>query len=1065
MKKEIIDNQKDHYTMANFLNEQLQSNLNKGQLWISSGFFNVGGYHLLRDSLNQFSTKKDFDMRLLFGKESITIEEDTKSFEELAERVQNDETPLQGELSKLDLEWESAKLVDDLIHFLTLEKVQVRTNKNRFNHSKCYILDDVAAVGSSNLTRAGLAGNVELNAVLYQPSAQKELREWFERRWQDAQDAKAELIGVLEGSKFGLPLDPFIMYMKLLYEYYRPRLEELEKGRGTKVELTDFQRDAATTAYRIMEKLGGVIISDSTGLGKTHIGLSLLKDVVYNRKRVLLIAPRQVIDAVWEPRLRDESIKTVNVSLESTGTDNFEPAEYLDYDVVLIDESHNYRSASTKRYNNLMKVLSGGKRKQVILMTATPVNNSLLDLYNQISLVTAGDDTHFADLGIPDLRTYFVRADRKQLASGIEDIIRLLDDVMIRRTRNFIKENYPDATLNGKKISFPERKLTKVEYSLTALFGSVYKQLMDTIGSLNMVPYRIDYYRLDIKEEEQKEAEVRAALQKYGLLKRFESSVEAIRKSINRLLKFYQWFDQALAEGKVLNNKKFHELLIEFEDQDEEIDEEWFAEQVSKIELEPAKGLDIKLMQRELREDIKHLKPLQESLEKIQPWGDSKLHALTDLFLKDKVFESGGKKVVIFTQFVDTAKYVYADLKDKLKDKKIDILTGNTKAVTRKRILSEFAPKANPPSTPIERQTDILICSDVLSEGQNLQDANYAINYDLPWNPMKIVQRVGRVDRLTSEYPTVTSAVFFPEKELEDLLGLIQKLATKIQKASTTVGVEVSILGEKENPKTFNALDRIRKQDATLLDDMEQSSELLPFSTPFQIILSYLKRMGEKELKAIPYGKRSGKKTTAESGVILAYKERSKKDSMHFLFYNYKKSGFEHVGDIAWIFRSAECKDDEPLVMPLEPLVLFRHLKEIDRRAREEILIAVNAPLEAKKASKIKAKNQEKLSLLLMELFSSGKASKDDILEAYQLLTSTNYPAWDDEFRQIYEKYQEDQNVLNMITSLNKLFEQYKIKTRATAVRKKVLPEDLELVGCMYLANPSYKDWSLMTFQ
>ncbi|MEO9294654.1 MAG: C-terminal helicase domain-containing protein [Nitrososphaera sp.] len=579
-----------------------------------------------------------------------------------------------------------------------------------------------------------------------------------------------------------------------------------------------------------------------------------------------------------------------------------------------------------------------------------------------------------------------------------------------------------------------------------------------------MVPYRIEYYRLDVTEEEKKEAEQRAALQKYGLLKRFESSVEAIRKSIGRLLKFYYWFDRALAEGKVLNNKKFHELLTDFEDQDEEVDEDWFAEQIVQIELELAKGLDVKKMQRELKEDIKRLKPLQESLEKIQPWADSKLQELKELFLKDRIFETGGKKVVIFTQFVDTAKYIYSDLTEKLKDKKIDILTGNTKTTARKRILSEFAPKANPPSTKIEKETDISICSDVLSEGQNLQDANYAVNYDLPWNPMKIVQRVGRVDRLTSQHPTVTSAVFFPEKELEELLGLIRKLATKIQKASTTVGVEVSILGEKESPKTFNAMERIRMQDSTLIDDMEQGAELLPFSTPYQVILSYLKKMGEKELKTIPYGKRSGKKTAAESGLVLAYREKSQIDSMHFLFYNYKRAGFEHVGDIAWVFKSIQCKEEEPLAMPLEGITLFQHLKEIDRRAREEILVAVNAPHEAKKAVKIKAKNQELLVLLLMDLFNSAKATRDEILPTYQLLMSGSYSAWDKEFGEIYEKYQQDQSIPNLIASLNRLFEQYKVKSRAATLRRKVQPDDLEMVGCMYLANPTYKDWSLMTF-
>lgn len=1064
MRKEIIDNQKDLYTMSQFLNEELQNERNKGRLSISSGFFNVGGYQLIRDSLWKFSKQPNFNLRLLFGKEAISIKEDKTTFEELVERLPDtqNELDLQSELNRLDLEWESAKLIDDLIHFLMQDKVQVRTNKNRFNHSKCYIFDETAAVGSSNLTRAGLVGNVELNAVLYQPSAQRELLDWFERRWAEADDAKADLISVLENSKFGLPLDPFKMYMKLLYEYYRPRLEELQKGKDAGIELlTEFQRDAVTMAERIMDRFGGVIISDSTGLGKTHIGLWLLHNLALKRKKILLIAPKQVKDAVWEQRLLEESIKTKNVTLESTGTDNFDPTDYLDFDVVLIDESHNYRSGSTKRHNNIMKVLAGGKRKQVILMTATPVNNSLMDLYNQLSLITAGDDAHFADLGIADLRTYFNRADRKQLASGVEDIVRLLDEVMIRRTRNFIKENYPNATLNGKPIRFPERKLTKVEYSLTALFGPVYKQVIDTIDNLNMVPYRVDFYRKTAEEKEKEEAEHRASLQKYGLLKRFESSVEAIRKSVDRLLIFYKWFADSLADGKILDNKKFHELLSEYEDQDEEIDDDWFIEKIRAIELEPVRDLDTKRMQRELKEDIKKLQPLKDSLTTIQPWADQKLNALKNVFVKDKVFTTGGKKAVIFTQFVDTANYLYEYLKKEIPDKKIDILVGKTKPEARERILREFAPKSNnPKNKPIEREIDILICSDVLSEGQNLQDANYAINYDLPWNPMKIVQRVGRVDRLTSEFPVVTSAVFFPEKELEDLLGLVIKLSTKIQKAAGTVGVEVSILGEPSSPKNFNAFDRIKKQDSSLIDEMERGAELLPMQTPFQAILSYLKKVGEKELKAIPYGKRSGKNSTDENGLILAYKERKKDDSMHLLYYDFKHAKFEHSEDVTWIFRHAECKEDEPRVMPLEGEQLFTQLKMIDEKARQEILIAVNAPFEARKAAKIKGKNQEKLRLLLYEMFDSAKVTKDDIIPIYQLLARTNYPAWEEEFRQIHEKYLQDQSIGNMITSLNRLFEQFKIKGREMASARQVKPEDLVLVGCMFLVNPSFKEWS-----
>lgn len=242
---------------------------------------------------------------------------------------------------------------------------------------------------------------------------------------------------------------------------------------------------------------------------------------------------------------------------------------------------------------------------------------------------------------------------------------------------------------------------------------------------------------------------------------------------------------------------------------------------------------------------------------------------------------------------------------------------------------------------------------------------------------------------------------------------------------------------------------------------MEKTAELLPSTTPFQAILSYLKRSGEKELKSIRYGKRSGKKSS-ESGVILAYKEKEKDDSMHFLYFNYQSKRFDHVDDISWIFRVLQCDEEEPVVVPLEGYELFRQLKIIDEKAREEILVAINAPFEARKAEKIKVKNQERIYLLLYEMFKTAKAPGDDIKMLYQILTRENYAAWDNDFKKIYETYQENQDVKNFITSLNRLLEEYKIKTRQNVILKEVKPENLEMVGCMFLVNPEFKEWGVL---
>ena len=1058
MKKEIVDNETDSYTMANFIKEALEQN--KRTVDIASGYFNVSGFAKVKDQLWNASKQPDFSMRLLFGRETTpTIEPQEDLTKSLGQ-----ETPLTTELDKLSITEEAAKLIDNLIEFLKQDKVHVRRNPRRFNHAKCYIFDDATVVGSSNFTGAGLAKNVELNAVLYQPSAQEKVKEWFERRWKEGEDAKTELIQILEDSKFGLPLDAYKMYMKFLYEYYKPRLEELERERGKVVELTTFQEDAVNTALRIIRKYNGVLVADSTGLGKTHIGLELLREfIAVKRKKAIVIAPAQVLSTVWGPKLLDESIKTKDITLESTGTESFHPEELLNYDLLLIDESQNYRNPSTNRHGNIMKLLAGGKRKQVILVTATPVNNSLMDLYHQLTLISAGDDTHFADLGITDLRRHFISADRKQLASGIADITRLLDETMIRRTRQYIIENYDQALLpDGKPIKFPKRTLKKVEYSLTALFGgAIYKQVLDTIDQLHLVPYRVDYYLLTVEEKERLEAEQRATLQKIGLLKRFESSVEAIRKSIARLIKFYDYFTKALDQDKILDSKTFNKILIEMRAKEEDDDETLF-ETLEKAPLIPLTAEYKKQeMKKDLQEDLKRLESLKQSLERIRPYADRKLIAIKEKLVEHKVFETGGKKAVIFTQFVDTAKYLYDDLRGALKDKQVRILTGKTDPKTREHIIKEFAPIANK-AQYVKKEIDVLVSTDILSEGQNLQDANYVVNYDLPWNPMKIVQRVGRVDRLGSDHDNVTAAVFIPERELEDILGLLEKLETKIQKVAQTVGIEATILGEKENPKNFNAVARIRKEDQTLMDDLERSAELLPEQTPFQFILAYLKKVGAKSLEAIPLGRRSGKQSD-NNGVVIFYREKDNNEGIHIIYYDYKTAKFDHYNDIAWIFRQIESREDEPLSLPIKGYEGFRQFNLIDTKARQEILTAINAPLDAKIAQKIKPKHQRELANEILNAFSTGKVSKEQALHVYRILNQENLVAWEDEFSEFLDEYRRQQDIEALLTSLEQLFQKYRIDLREKRRPKALEPDDLEVVCYMFLSREDFKDITLET--
>ncbi|MCL4518109.1 MAG: phospholipase D-like domain-containing protein [Thaumarchaeota archaeon] len=1079
-RKEIVDNETDKYTMGDFLNGAIKKS--PTQFDVCTGYFNVSGFSILKDNLWNAVRQKSFTMRLLFGRETISKERfvGRASIESADDKVEREDSQDQDakessvgtEIERLDINEQSANLVDNLINFLGLDNVLVKSNAEKFNHAKCYITDEVVAVGSSNFTAAGLGwskdgANVELNAVLYQPSGQRPVKEWFERRWNEGTDSKQELIDLLEQSKFGAPLTPYVLYMKFLYEYYKIRLKELEAERGKILELTSFQQDALNTARRILAKFDGVLVADSTGLGKTHIGIEVLRDFALRRKKIIVIAPAQVLNTVWTPKLKDASIRTEDITMESTGTDSFEVEEYLDYDVVLIDESHNYRNASTNRRQNIMKLLAGGKKKKIILLTATPVNNSLMDLYYQVSLITAGDDAHFVELGIPDLKTHFVSADRKDLDAGIDDITRLLDEIMIRRTRQFIIDNYQGAEMEGKPVKFPTRlPPEKVEYSLTELFGgAVYRQVLDAIENLHMVPYRIDSYRLTVEEQEKFEAEHRAALQKFGLLKRFESSIEAIRKSVERLMRFYEYFDKSISSGKILTSKKFHRIIKEIEEkqelEEEENDEEIFKA-LESVELEPlTREFDVRQMKLDLKDDLKMLQPLQRNLEKMKPYADRKLRALEEQLLKDDAFETGGKKVVIFTQFVDTAKYLERELKANLKEREIRLLTGETDKADRIKILREFAPKANNPEKIfVRKESDLLISTDVLSEGQNLQDCNYIVNYDLPWNPMKIVQRVGRVDRLGSDFDTITSVVFIPEKELEDILGLLERLEERIHKVAMTVGTEATILGEKENPKNFNAIARISSKDPKLMDDMQRAAELLPTQTPFLSILAYLKKMGALNLDSIQLGRRSGKFCGDSNGVVIFYREKKNPEGLHLVFFDYKTGKFEPYNEMGWFWSRIECDENELLLMPLESREAYRQFKAIDTKAREEILIQLNKPFDARNALRIKPKYQRELVNVIQQAYNDGKISNQESLPIFRLLNQHNLGPWEDEFEGFLAEYKRQENIKSLLSSLEQLFQRFKVETRERPRPRPLNQSDLEIVCYVYLSNAVFKELS-----
>jgi len=1071
---DVIDNRK--HMMADVLNINLDR---INSLYISSGYFDVKGYNLIREKLNAALDRNSFDFRLLIGKNAIKAPEPLETLEAYQDKITAPEvTRMQSIKAKTDeqeIDMQGMNDVSRLIAFLKRDNVAVRHNDMRFNHSKCYILGQQGAlVGSSNFTHSGLLGNDELNAGIYSTETWKRVSEWFERMWEKAQDAKREMIDVLEQSKFGVPPPPYEVYMKILFEKYRRHLEQDKTDIIAAKNLAKFQQDAVLTCMQIIEDYGGVILADSTGLGKTHIGLEIIRRKVYGEhKKALLVAPAQIRDTIWESKLNDAGMVVEMIGTEELGRKDFDIFKYKKYDFVIIDESQNFRSKTANRRLNLMKIMSLGKKKQVALLTATPINNSIMDLYYQISIITGGKDDYFIDIGIPNLYRHMKKAaDRSWLRLGLEKIQSLLDAIMVRRTRTFIREVYQKDKLDGRQITFPEREYAPIHYSVADLFGDIYERLLNTIESLRMAPYGIEQYNTKATEEEKKQHRVLADLQKILLLKRFESSVVAIHVSIDRKIRLFEQFRYHLERNEIISPKELHKIMkkysideIEGNTEKDEVDDDYEQRLLDDIQKLPvvrnSQDYDISRMKQDMDYDIQQLKKYKRGISKIIPH-DRKIIAVAEKIQKDKALEKEGKKVLIFTEYTTTAQYIHEEMKKKFHGKTVLLITGDVKKSERKKIIRQFSPMANSEEGDEmpEKSADMLVSTEVLAEGQNLQDCNYVVNYDLPWNPMRIVQRLGRIDRLTSRHNIVRSRECFPDKALDKLLKLISKLMAKIDTIRDVVGTDVSVMGQEASPKGFNDVTakRIRAFAGTgdsknTAEELERESDLMPAKIPINEIKWYIAQAGTAMMKEVPLGRRSGKAGEGQKA-ILAYTQRQSRTFRSVLF-DYHTGKAEVIDDNEAI-TLLRCDVNEPKHLPMdgsENRESFEHLLKIDSLAQEAIrqYSKSNASQAAILDARLDSyrKMIDRISGIIVDCVYNGEISEDEGEKISTILNSPDLRAWADDLSDVLDE--KDPSVLiDELKRLGRAIGVSKPEPRTTA---KPVNEKFVLVGAMFISG------------
>lgn len=939
---DYIDNSRDNKledVLTSLILKKSQTNLD-----IATGFFRIEAWVRLEQAFYTMT-----NLRLLIGRDP-TIRPAESDRIDLSQYFRRD-VRKQLESEKYKLKYKQQ--IDRLIEYLQQDHIHVRLygaigEGVQFLHAKAYIFDNYSIIGSSNFTPAGLSGNTELNVLNKIPVIAQDLRsQWFEKFWNDKsvdQGYKAKLIDALNASKFGSkPYTPYQVFLKALYELFKEDSLS-ESSVRTSLELASFQQEGFERAVRLLERHQGCIVADAVGLGKTYIGLRVLDHYLIKDRRpgyvprALVVCPAQLRDLVWRKKLDEYGIKADIVSQEEISRQNFDIRRYNKHDIIVVDESHNFRNSATNRYRNLQKLIGSGKRsKRVLLLTATPINTTIYDLYHQILLLPRSTETYYRKHGIPHLKTHF-----KALAKGEEEITELLFQTMVRRSRqDVIKRQLAgeEIYIAGQKIRFPKRKLQQFTYNFETSFQGLYAGIANQIDELQLAPYNIKGFKKQKNKQEEddvKRNDALVALMKSLYLKRLESSLIAFESSIRNQRNFQERFFSLLQQGKLLDSQNFRKILAAETDEEESSSVEDLIESLNEID---PKDYQIEKLKSQIKSDLGILNDILNTLFKIRKnveLGmdyDRKLTALKQVLST----ELKGHKVLLFSYFKDTTDYLYNQLisdEDWLKamaidERKptIDKITGETPGKQREEKVKRFAPKANCQSEEEQqniqsKEIDILICTDVLSEGQNLQDAGVLVNYDLHWNPVRMIQRAGRIDRLGTNYEELFIYNCFPEEGLDALLGLVARLQARIAMIGENVGLDASVLGEIISEKSLEELYRLKKaitnaDKEAILEELEQAADLVSLDEMRLPLLEFFQLEGEEAAEEIPLGIHSTRyfhiPEAEDGGIFLAFRAKD----IHFWHFYPRINGIIYlnpdrlIADKRKIFNWLKCKAND----------------------------------------------------------------------------------------------------------------------------------------------------------
>lgn len=964
MISKILDNK-----MQGKVYEELQNSIRSGsKISVVSGYFTIYAYAALRKELNKIDS-----MRFLFTEPTFVNEQN----EVLREFQIDHEKSISGNSYEIKLrnEMKQSAIARECADWIR-RKVEMRSLKvpnaaqPRIIHVKNGGVDDLSINGTVDFTTDGLgltpSNRIDSNLCM-SGDATRGLLDLFEQVWNDSTavvDVKNSVLEHME-TLYKENVPKFIYYVTL-YNIFHDYLDELSEDNIIRSgvdfkqsvvwnKLYRFQKDGVMGIIDKIEKFNGCILADSVGLGKTFTALAVIKYYQSRNDRVLVLCPKKLRDN-WviytqndrrnlfaEDRFNFDVINHTDLSRESgkSGDIDLATINWGNYDLVVIDESHNFRNnppfkGHITRYQRLMQeIIRKGVKTKVLMLSATPVNNRLSDIRNQIEFITEGKPNSLQSVGIADINMTISNAQRSYtLWSNLSDnerttdrfvemmsmdYFKLLDTLTIARSRKHI-EKYYDLNEIGK---FPERRTPVNVYSEIdnlhqfPSISDVNKQL----GRLNLgvycpmsylFPDKVAEYeekydihpengRNVLKQSNREENLVR--LMRINILKRLESSIHSYALTIQKVLrkiektleKIDKFQSKSSGDSKV-NESDFDDLDFD----DPEMETLSFGTRV-KIDL---KDIDCNRWRQDLQLDLDKLKDILIEANKITPERDSKLHDLENL-ISDKIthpINGNNRKVIVFSAFADTATYLYDNLaplfekyglrsalvcgSDENKSN-IEIPFGQRNLIRVSDlniVLTLFSPISKEKATVFPEfngELDLMFCTDCISEGQNLQDCDYLVNYDIHWNPVRIIQRFGRIDRIGSKNDSIQLVNFWPMKDLDEYINLQQRVKGKM------VLLDVSATGEEniiEPEKGMRDLEYRKKQLQKLQEEVVDLEDIkggisitdMTFSD-FKTDLMYYLKDHRKLLDRTPLGLHALVAVSSDSdlgpGVVFVLKQ------------------------------------------------------------------------------------------------------------------------------------------------------------------------------------------------